>query len=149
MLGSMLNYTPSIGVGPVSTALPQQLAGLSQSAPRSAQQQAFNLPAYMRGSTSQGQWNEMNTANQNRYRASLGEGQSHLGRQMQQANTGQMMSSLGAANNASNQYSDIMSNAIQGDRTNQANWYSGLSDLAARRQQTFGPMLGSLFGGAF
>lgn len=146
MLGSLLNYTPSINAGPVSTQLPAQMSAVSKQAPRTAQQQSFNLPAYMRQNTSQGQWNEMNRSNQDRYRASLATGQNQLGRQMQQANTNQHVASLGAATNAADNFYDTMSNAIQGDRQNQVGWYQGLSDLQQRRQA--GP-LGSLFGNIF
>lgn len=146
MLGSMMSYTPSIGTGPVSTALPQQLGALSKTAPRTAQQQAFNLPAYMRQNTSQGQWNEMNRANQDRYRGSLASGQNIAGRQMAQTNAQHQLASTQAASGAANNYFDTMSNAIQGDRQNQVGWYQGLSDLQRRYQQ--GP-LGSLFGSIF
>lgn len=146
MLGSLMNYTPSIKVGPVSSSLPAQMSVISKQTPRTAQQQAFNLPAYMRQNTSQGQWNEMNVANQNRYRSGLATGQNQLGRQMTQANNNQHIASLSAANNAANDYYDVMSSAIQGDRQNQAGWYQGLSDLQRRYQQ--GP-LGSLFGSIF
>jgi hypothetical protein len=146
MLGSMLNYTPSINVGPISTQLPAQVSAISKQAPRTAQQQSFNLPAYMRQNTSQGQWNEMNRSNQDRYRSSLATGQNQLGRQMQQANTNQTVASLGAANDAADGYYDVMSNAMQADRNNRVGWYQGLSNLHQR--QMAGP-LGSLFGNIF
>lgn len=144
---AQLGYTPGINVRPVSTALPTKLGAIPTTAPRTAQQQAFNMPAYLRNNTTAGQWDELNRANQDRYRADLSRGQSTMGRQMQQANLGHMFDTLQSATGAANNYYDTMSNAIQGDRQNQAGWITGLGQLNANRMNTFMPFLGGFMQG--
>lgn len=142
-----LNFTPATQVRPVSSTLPNALGSIPKTAPRTAQQQAFNTPAYMRNNTSQGQWDELNRANQDRYRGSLASGQASMGRMMSQANTQNMFDTLGQATQSANNYYDTMSNAIQGDRQNQAGWITGLSNLNANRMNTFMPMFGGFMQG--
>lgn len=142
-----LNFTPATQVRPISSTLPTALGALPKTAPRTAQQQAFNTPAYMRNNTSQGQWDELNRANQDRYRGSLASGQASMGRMMGQANTQHMFDTLGQATQSANNYYDTMSNAIQGDRQNQAGWITGLSNLNANRMNTFMPMFGGFMQG--
>lgn len=142
-----LNFTPATQVRPVSNTLPTALGALPQTAPRTAQQQAFNMPASMRNNTSEEQWGELNRANQDRYRGSLASGQSQMGRQMQRANTQHLFDTLGQATQSANNYYDTMSSALAGDRQNQAGWITGLSNLNANRMNTFMPMLGGFMQG--
>lgn len=142
----MLNYTPGTQVRPVSSTLPGALGGISKTAPRTAQQQAMNTPAYLRNNTSEEQWGELNRANQDRYRASLATGQSALGRNMQQANIRNMLDTLSQATGEANNYYDTMTSAINGANQNQVNWYTGLSNLRNNQMQSLFPLLGNMLG---
>ena len=99
-------YGSSIQTGGIGYS-PQQV---SLNAPRTAQQQMFNRPAYQRNRVTGAQFGEMNLANQDRYRAEVMPLQNAFNRSLQQANQRQQMESTSAANQLSNQFFNSTNN---------------------------------------
>lgn len=149
MLGSMLSYTPGVQVRPINADAPGQLSGLTSRAPRTAQQQSFNLPASLRNANTQGQWDEMNRVNTDRYKASSAAEASSLGRQMGQANSQNVFNTLQSATGAANNYYDTMTQGLRGQQQNELGWLQGMTDLNNRRMQMFTPMLGQMMMGSY
>jgi hypothetical protein len=136
-LSGAMNYNTSITQG----GLPS-LGSTPATNPRSARQQMFNLPAYMRKRVTGDQMGELERANQDRYAGTSAGLRQRMDRENTQLSNNQAFNSMTAAQNASNQYQGLMNNYLQGANRNAMTAYN-------QDREFFGPMLSQILGGIF